>query len=196
MVFNAHGLDDALHAFWLPGPLTWILARAKIGRPVVGWFHPLDPVPMEALVGARYVRLLGRLAGHRFPLPESFDLGEPIRMVDWLRKAVHSGQPLLLAAPASALTRVAIAAPQSGVSLDGVTLCVQGEPLTEARRRHLESSGAGVLVLYGTEEAASVGWGCARPLAADDVHLNQHFHGLIERSRTVGETGDRSWMPS
>jgi hypothetical protein len=186
LVFDAHGLGDAQHAFWLAGPLTWILARAKIGRPVVGWFHPLHPVPRGTRARARYVRMLGRLAGHRFPLPRFYDFERPERMVAWLRDRIRAGQRILLAAPASAVTRVAIMARDQGVGLDGATLYAQGEPFTEARRRHLESSGAGTLVLYGTEEAASVGWGCARPAAADDVHLNQHFHALVERSRTVG----------
>jgi hypothetical protein len=180
---QAHGLDRPRHAFWMTGPVWWALIYGKLDQPVDGWFHPLEPLHWRVRIGAPYLRLLGRLGGQRWPQPLACDLRSPEPLARWLAERAAESRPLLLTTASSAATRVAIAADAAGLSLVGVTFVVKSEPLTETRRRLIESTGARVLVLYGSMEVPTIGSGCATPAAPDDMHLAADLHAVITRRR-------------
>jgi hypothetical protein len=189
LFLDAHGLENPRHAIWMPSPINWLLVCAKLRQPVAGWFYPLRPVPTRVRVAARYLSALGLLSGHRFPQPRLCELNRPERMAAWLARQLGDGRSLTLNCVASSAVRAAIAAKEAGLGLEGLTVLVHGEPLTEARRQHLEAVGAGVIVNYASIELPGLTYGCARPEAADDVHLFEDRYALIQRTRPASPAG-------
>jgi hypothetical protein len=53
----------------------------------------------------------------------------------------------------------------------------------------VEGVGARALVRYAFTEAGIIGYGCAEPQLSDDLHFFSNCYGLIQRSRTVGDSG-------
>jgi hypothetical protein len=189
LTLAAHDVVGPRHAFWSPGPLHWLFSSAKLGQPVIAWFYPLHPFPLAVRLLARYLVPLGLAAGHRFPIPERADLERPDWMVDWVADHLAGAQPLVLWTMASAATRLSIAAREAGRDLTGLTIRLVGEPVTEARRQHIEASGAQCIVQYSTVEIPALSYSCATPRAADDVHIMTDRYALIQRSRVASEGG-------
>ena len=71
-----------------------------------------------------------------------------------------------------------------------MTFEVQSEPLTEARRRDVESAGASVVCVYGSNEFTWTSSGCGARRAADDMHLYAQMYALITRPREAGAGGE------
>src|SRR5687767_9846398 len=177
----AHGLTDEHTVFWLTSPLSHLLARAKLGQRHYTWLHPLSVFPLVAHLGAHYLRQLGRLSGHDFPLPRYFDVMRPDLLAAWLDRRPRRGRNLVLNTMPSVAVRVAIAAREAGIGLSGVTFMLQGEPVTSARHRHMTESGAHIIVFYGTMETMFIGHSCAEPTAPDDLHFSGDRYALVER---------------
>ena len=189
LALEAHGVRQPRHACWWPVPVNWLLLCAKLGQPTVGWFYPVHPLPRPVSLVARHLRLLGRLAGHSFPLPRRCDLDEPERLVAWLADQLKDGRPLVLRTMPSAAARLGAAAVEAGRDLTGLAMVMGAEPVTEARRRHVEASGARAIVLYGSVETSGLAYSCAAPDAADDVHVMLDRFALIRRDRSVMDGG-------
>ncbi len=185
LFLDAHGVHDPELLIWSASPAHWMLSYAKLGQRIAAWFYPLRALSRRAWLGARYLSGLARLAGHRFPLPIVQPLEQPEPVVSWLSKRLGDRRQFVVFTVASSATRLAIAAQAAGVSLEGVTFHARSEPVTEARRRQIEATGAQVIVDYGSMEIPFVGFSCATPRAADDVHLFEDRHALVERTREV-----------
>jgi hypothetical protein len=181
--FNAHGLLGTPHAFWETGPINHLIRLPKYGTPIAAWFYPLTPLPWSVRLGAAYLAVLARLAGHRLPLPTHADLQDPIRVVEWLAHRTERGERTCLLTPVSSAVRVATMAREHGRSLGGVTFFVRSEPCTRARREAIEASGARVVVGYGSTEISVIGISCANPRAADDVHAFESRYAVTQRVR-------------
>ena len=66
----------------------------------------------------------------------------------------------------SAAVKLSIAAQRLSAPLEGVTFLLGSEPLTPARRRTIEASGAAAAPLYGSTEAPWTGGQCRKTLLA------------------------------
>ena len=88
--------------------------------------------------------------------------------------------------------RLAEAAGAAQLDLDGVTLMLLGEPVTAARVEAVRRAGAVVWMLYGTIETGSVGQGCLRPQAPDEVHVFEDLHALVQ----PGADGAAAGLPA
>ncbi len=183
--YAAHGMYGAGHVFWRTGPIGQMLTSAAIGMPTRGWFYPLEPLAPRVRWGGLYLRGMGRMTGYPIPRPRYVPLEQPGRLMLFLARLLHTGERIVLSAPTSAAVRVAIAAQQAGVSLHGVTINGQSEPMSPARRAHLEAVGANVITNYGTVESSSVGYGCAAGRSADDVHFFDDGFAAVTRPRPV-----------
>jgi phenylacetate-coenzyme A ligase PaaK-like adenylate-forming protein len=64
-------------------------------------------------------------------------------------------------------------------SLQGVTFICGSEPFTEAKREAILRIGATATPHYGFVTGGSVGYGCGRPIHADEIHVNRHTMALI-----------------
>ena len=189
LALQAHGVRRPRAALWLGGSPGWCLIYLKLGLPVVGWLQPVRHVPLAARIGAAYLSLLVRLAGHRLPAPRYCDLTAPETVVRRLTSWSTSTRPLVLNTTTSSAVRVAVAASALGRSLAGVTFHCRSEPLTLARRSLIEQAGAGAVVDFGSIELPYVAFGCATPDVPDDTHLFTDRYAAIERRRAVGRDG-------
>jgi len=189
VMLRAHGLERARHLFWLSNPVFQYLYYLKLGQRDVRWYHPLPWFPFKARLGARYLAVLGCLAGRPLPIPRYLDAGQPERLLAMLHRRPRDGRPLVLTTLVSMGVRVAMGARAAGVDLNGVTFRLQSEPLTEARHRHLTSVGAGVIHNYALTELPALGISCARARSADDLHFFSDRHAVIERTRPVAAGG-------
>lgn len=181
--FSAHGLLAVPQGIWLTGPVNLLLRYPKMGVPMRAWFYPLAPLPWNVRVGGWYLAALGRLAGHRVPVPAFADIQQPERLVRWLTDQPRKSGRICLLTTVSSAVRIAASATAAGVSLDGVVFFVRSEPYTEARQRTIEASGAQAFSSYGMTEASMIGIGCAAPSAPDDVHVMDTRYAVVQRAR-------------
>jgi hypothetical protein len=192
LAFHAHGLSGYDHVLWLQGgfgALVPTLLYAKLGRPPHAWLYPLQPLPAKAHLGARYLAVLSRLLGRPLPTPVFADLQDPASLVLRLAGRRREGASLCVTTYASGAVRIAAAAGQRGLRLDGVCFITLGEPFTEAKQRIVEASGARALVRYAFTEAGIIGYRCGTPRLSDDLHFFSDSYGLVQRPRAVGDGG-------
>ena len=76
------------------------------------------------------------------PAPEHVGLGELALVARRLAAMAAAGAPPCVSIPPSTAARIAVAARQEGLSLDGVAFLLGGEPVTAARRQTIEAAGA------------------------------------------------------
>ena len=189
MTLAAHGVDRPELVFWWPSPTTHMIIDGVLGYPSVGWFYPVHPLPLPARIIGRHLAVLGRIGGYRFPPPRYCDLATPERMVSWIARRLDAGRSLVFWTMASSAARVSVEATERGLDLRRLTFVLAGEPVTEARRRLLEASGARVIVQYSSVETAGLSYGCATPSAADDVHLSTERYAVVQQQRAVSLDG-------
>jgi len=89
---------------------------------------------------------------------------------------------------ASLAVKVCQAAIENALDIRGTHFLVGGEPVTEAKRRQMEASGALVTPGYFISEVGNIGLGCPKICAPDDVHLFSDSVALIQRQRKVEHT--------
>jgi hypothetical protein len=189
VVLEAHGVRRPSQAFWWPVPVAWILGAAKLDHPATGWFYPVHPLPPVVRWAARYLALVGWLAGCPVPRPERGDADALERVLAWLKTQLASDRPLVLWGIPSAGVRLASAASAAGLGLHALTFMVGGEPMTEARRQQMEAAGAHVITVYSSVELGGMSYSCATPSASDDVHLMTDRFAVVQRPRPTTAGG-------
>jgi len=153
------------------------------------WFTPvLDPPRRPELrfrLAHHFVMAAARLYGVRIPHPEPLPVSEVGRVARWAaaRTAVRGGA-LVQTTPSMAL-RIALAAVREGLSLAGVVFSTGGEPLTPAKKRGIEESGATVLCSYHMKEAGMIGAACLAPHGSNDQHVMTPHVALVQGPREV-----------
>lgn len=191
VAFDAHRLWDARQAVWLPMAGTVLLAiniYAKLGRPPVKWFTQVDPrmVGTRRRWGTHFIVRWGRWMGVGLPTPEYAGLGDASKVARWMAGEIREGRRPCLTTFASSAVRICQAAAREGLDLRGSAFITIGEPLTQAKRKAIESAGATVLVRYAVTEAGILGYGCANPTDSDDLHFLDDDLALIRYPRPVG----------
>lgn len=187
--FDAHGLSNGRRLFWMTNPITQMLITMKLRGEMVGWLHPVDPLPRQGRVAGAALALLGRPFGHRLPRPRFLDAGRPDRMAALLHRRPRDGRPLIVSTVPSAAVRVAMAAQEASIDLAGVTFHLTGEPLTAARHQHITRSGARVYASYAAIELSAIAYSCAAAETADDLHLLTNRVAVVERERSLTADG-------
>jgi hypothetical protein len=183
---DANGLSGHAHAYWLLSTaVTLGLRMAKLGRPPVAWFYPIDALPRRARLGWQALAFLGGLSRVHLPRPRYVDLKEPERVAAWLATNAGPQRPICVTCYASSAVRVAAVARALGRSLEGVCFVAFGEPFTRAKERIIEESGARVVVHYGFTEGGLLGYRCGNPGGPDDVHLFSDGFALIHEPRPL-----------
>jgi hypothetical protein len=68
-----------------------------------------------------------------------------------------------------------------GVSFEGTRFIIGGEPFTKAKKEAVERVGARAASRFasGLHTNGLVGYGCAKPLYDDEVHVNQHSLAVV-----------------
>jgi hypothetical protein len=193
--FAAHNLFSSVHAMYdsiLPGPggINNLLIYNRLGVASERWFARTVPGlrQLHNYVMTYAIVLTARYAGPGFPAPEFIDVRDVARIVDWLEGKIREGKTPCLTAAASNAARVARAAWDRGVALQGTKFICSGEPLTDAKRAVIERAGAGATVRYASGDAGlNFGFGCGYPIASDDIHIDEYLLALIDHERTLGD---------
>ena len=193
LAFEAVGLREPRHVILLTAPIHRLLMYPMLGQRIIRWLYPVAPLPVQVRVGAYYLSFLGRIAGYQYPLPEHYDMHDMERMARWLADQQRDG-PVAVACVVSAAARIAASAQALGIQLDRVTFAVQGEPLTEARRRLIAGAGSSLVPQYGGREAPTLAYGCTRPASADDVHLFDDRNLITTHTRPLDPAGDEGTL--
>lgn len=182
MVFFAeNGCLDAPLVFWTPnhvGVASRHLSCAKFGRKFARWFVSEEMTASKDRFYSACVHWLVRRAGG-FPSPERAPYNHPEPILECLLTFLRDGEsPCVNTAP-SAAVKLSVAAQERGASLAGVTFLLGAEPLTPARRRTIEASGARAAPLYGSTEATWIGGQCRNARHPDEVHVLLDTYAVI-----------------
>ena len=190
------GLGACVAAQWRPVPpgiagINNALRSARIAQPLVRWFSQSDPHGLDP-GNALLLRILVRTSrrhGGAIPAPEHVPVDDAVVVARWLAETVARGATPLLDSTASGLVRVCAAARRNGLDVAGARLRFGGEPLTDARAAAIADVGAVALARYSMAEVGVMGVACARPRAADEVHLLSDKLAFVQHERPVGVDG-------
>src|SRR5258706_6320927 len=196
--YAAHGFFSSSHAVYdaaIPAGagIRTILNRAKVGIPMEKWFA--SKVPVEDMFLRNYsvmttylVVALAKIYGPGAALSEPIDPDNLDRIVHWVAEKRAQGRASCVKPSSSNAARIAQPAWQMGISLEGATFHVGGEPFTESKRDALGRAGAAAVTDYAFEGGGAVGVGCANPAYLDEVHV-QHPHMVVIARPEPLETG-------
>ena len=187
-----HGVLEAPLVFVTPyhaGSVNLQLICARAGQRFVRWFATARGGSFRARLAARYVNgLTARIGG--FPRPV-FVVGGFEVAARYLAALAAKGRPSCVNASPSTAIRLLRTLPEPR-ALAGTTFLLGYEPLTVARRRAIEDSGARVAATYGFAEGGTVGQQCRAPVEPDDVHVARDLFAVIPDAAGPEEPGGAS----
>lgn len=174
------------------GPLI-VLYYAKAGKPVMKWFSPTcgrdaKPSLLDRVVTS-YMAVMGKLYGGKLPAPEYLRMDEAWRVAQLILGTIKKHGGCCMQTSPSWAIRICQAAKQKGLNIAGVKFILTGEPLTEAKKREIESTGAQIYIRYAFGEVGTAGIACLHPVATDEVHLTRDSLALIQHEREVPHAG-------
>ncbi len=193
LMIDVYDFLELPFGLWLPimlgaGPLL-LLAYTKAGKPPVKWFSPVEKKgfkpSLKSRMGNNYIVYMGRLLGKKWPGPEYVSLDDAFVIAQWMAGAVKEFGGCVMGTYPSAAVSICQAARERGFNIAGTKFLIGGEPITQAKRKELESVGATVFPTYGFMEAGLVGIGCFNSSGGDDVHLLKDSLALIQHKRNV-----------
>jgi len=192
--FSCLGLPIGLWHNIMPGSgPAMVLTYTKGGKIPVKWFSPVErgviKPALKHLLATVYIVNVGRLLGAKWPAPEYVPLNEAWRVTQWMAEEIRRYGGCCLDTFTSLAVRVCQAAKEKGLDLNGARFITEGEPLTPAKRKEIEVTGAAACPVYGFMEAGIVGTGCFNPASADDTHVFKDSFALIPRRREVLHSG-------
>ncbi len=190
LFYEGAGVLDKPHGLWRAVPpgsagIKHALRAAKFGRPIERWFSPTASKWTNSMWPSALLTSItvgaGRLAGGIIPRPEHVPLTEPETVAQWVAAKSAAGTPAFLSLPAANGVRVARAAKERRLSLEGAVFELGGEAITEAKLREIKDCGATTISCYSLSETGQLGVGCLHRSAIDEVHfisgkvaVNQH----------------------
>ena len=197
LMFEAYGLLGVPTAQWmhiLPGNgFRFVLQRAFMGMRTQHWFSSMgwrEHSEWPRFTAATYYMVASaRSAGLSVPFPEFVTLENAIVVARWLSETAAREGRCMLVSNVSHAMRAAIAARDAGLSLDGVTFRIGGEPITTAKAEFMRGLGIRVIAVYGMVEVSNIGLGCPNGLEPGDVHLAMDTMALITHPHPLGDTG-------
>jgi hypothetical protein len=171
----------------LPAPygLTRPSTMHRMGGRVNKWF-----AVGGNLRGTAHYRIItkllvaeSRLLGVQTPWPEYLPPHDFNPAVNHLQKTSEGGRKAVVWGVTSPAVRVAAAARDRGIRLDGVSFFVSGEALTEAKRQVIQSTGAEVYPTYIISEIGTIGYACRPMQSGNCVHLFEDNVAVISVER-------------
>jgi len=173
---SMNGISNVLE-FWIAG------------KPIARWFSTVDERQVKSSLrdrlALRYILYGGRLWGAKLARPEYINLGDAHKISRWMADTRKQFGGCSLSSSVSSAIKVCHAAMEHELDIRGSNFFTGGEPLTEAKRRHIEASGASVIPEYAFSEVGRIGIGCSSGRAIDDLHLLSDSVALIQHQRRV-----------
>ncbi|HWP57798.1 MAG TPA: hypothetical protein VNL14_07925 [Candidatus Acidoferrales bacterium] len=196
ILFDVHGLGRQPHAVWLPlggMALIALLMYSRVGAKSLRWFSQVDGrtarLSFKYRLGTDLLILYGRAFGGKLPLPEYVPVYEAKKIAIWLLETLRTEKRATVTTFASSAVRVCLSAGQLGGDLGGAAFITVGEPLTAAKRKVIEASGAKAIPRYAFTEAGILGYGCGTPAEPDDMHHLRGNSALINAPRAIDGEG-------
>jgi hypothetical protein len=206
LLLDIHGCLKAPVANWFPvfpgAPgINSSLRFSHIGNPVRRWFSQVDEnkltIGLERKLGKKLLFWLSRLNGCPLAEAEHVGLNEARTVAQWAARMLESNPQCVIYTFAASAVRVCIAAAEAGLNIRGTKFLVTGEPLTQQKRREIESTGATAVPVYGISEAGVIAAGCNVPHGqSDHCHLYQDTTAIITHDLNVpySDTTVRSYL--
>ena len=197
LMLDAYGLIGAPSAHWmhiLPGNgFRFLLQRAYAAEWSKHWYSSMgwrEHKEWPRFTAATFYMVgAARAAGLRIPFPEFVPLQDAIIVARWISKTVARHGRCLLNSNVSHAMRACIAAREAGLSLDGATFRIGGEPVTTAKAEFMRDMGVRVIAGYGMVEVSNIGLGCPHGVDSGDLHLSMDTMALITHPHEVADTG-------
>jgi hypothetical protein len=176
----AHDVLDAPLGLWRCAPplgtgLSHVLQSIVMGNVARRWFAPMGSEDVRIDRRFRFATAVVlrecRLLGHPVPFPEPVPFAEAIVVARWAAETAAAEGRCLVRTGLSMAMRVAAAATEDGLGLEGVTFMAGGEPPTPAKVARIRESGARYVPHYAGSDIGLVGLGCANPANESDVHV-------------------------
>jgi len=184
---EARGGRGWQHAVWgIPGgsALVHLLEYSGAGAHPVRWFSHVNPrgSGLASRYGwsARALRLASLLAGRPLPRLQPATVENPSPILSWIVDVLGKGGTPHLLTYTSPAVRLCQEARRLGLDLSGLQLTLTGEPITTLRLDLIRRTGACPVPRYGSAESGSIGYGCLRPEAPDEVHVLSDRLALIQ----------------
>jgi hypothetical protein len=199
LFLHAHGLCQRPLGLWRPVPpgssgIKHALRSAKTAAPVVRWFDLTGgaPAPWQSGLFLKTAIRMGRRHGQPplVPYPEPVPPMAPEPVLRWLASCMEAHNPALLSCPASAAVRLAQAAREQGISIEGAVFWVGGEPLTAGKADIIHAAQATTVNGWSLSEAGPIAIGCAAREHRDEVHLLHSKAALIPASPEAALPGE------
>lgn len=193
ILYETHGISGWSSALWMPqlpaiSGIHNLLINIKFHRPFDKWFSHLReemiPLSLRDRLELAYIVCLCRGYGLRVPKPEFAGIGDAGKVAAWLADARKSGGGVLKTYASSAV-RVAQVAIDNDLDISGSFIFAGAEPLTERRRRFIESAGAKVYPRYVATETGLIGASCPYGDRPDEMHLYLDRLAVVQRERTT-----------
>lgn len=164
------------------GLATWgpILEKRFVPR---GRLTRINAIRFEIVRGS--IGAAVRSAGGRFPKFEFVDHQDVVPIADWVHTTLRKHGRALVYASVSASVRIAGAAAENGIALDGAVFMGNDEPATPAKVREITRGGAKWIPVYGSHETGYCADGCANPVDGSDVHLMSDRVAVVQHPRVV-----------
>ena len=195
LTYENHGVLRAPIALWrgiLPdgAGIANLLRTAHFGNIAKHWFsprgfHELDRSLLRFRIATQLTVLAGRFYGASLPWPEHVPVEEAVDIARWAHDAGRKAGSCVVVATVSGALRVCLAAREHGLDLSHTWFRVAGEPVTPAKVRGIEATGARLFTTYGFAESGRIGMGCADRVDPTDVHLAEGICALIQHERPV-----------
>jgi hypothetical protein len=192
VLFDVHDLWRHEQAIWLPLGGTALIALmiySRLGRTPARWFSQVDgrssQLSFKYRAGTTLMLRYGRLLGRRWPQAEYLPLYGAEKVAAWIAAMRRRSKPVCVTTFASSAVRICCEAQRRGCDIRGAAFITIGEPLTKARRDLIEAAGATAVCRYAITEAGILGYACAEPRAADDVHFLSSNLALVQARRSV-----------
>ena len=183
-LFQEYGFMNEPLIFWTPAHTSMAnryLRCAKFGKKFTKWFL-LAGIPsfsgrLRSVAVHSAIRFIGG-----FPRAEAAPVHQLDRVAEFLMEQLKSGQKPVVNTPPSAAAALSTEVQKQGASLQGVSFLLGAEPVTAARRKTIESSGARAIPTYGTTEAGWIGAQFPDDTIADEVRIFRDAYAVVSRS--------------
>ena len=152
-----HGIDSA----------RWFVRDRRLQGALLRAYHALVAGELAAVA---------RLRGRSFARPT---VATDLDVLAWVADERRRGNRCCIRTAVSRAVDVARAAIAAGHELRDTVFVASGEPLTAARRRLIEQSGARVVPQYGFVPGGLLAVGCGRPDTHDDMHVMAHTMAVV-----------------
>ncbi len=188
VLYTEHGVAEAPLALWFPvlpglAGIHNLLMSLKHGATAERWFSHLPTnVPLESRLALEFICWSGKAVGVAMPRPEFADFSGVGKVVEWMEGARKRRGCCVVRTYGSSAVRIAQAALHMGSDLRGSVIFAGGEPLTDFRRRYIESAGVKVFPRYVASETGLVAAACPRRSDVDDMHFYSDRLAVIPRA--------------